>query len=465
MTLRTTLNSDPASKKLKGKTVIDRSHLRAGRPASLALACVGFVASAPGVAQAPVSGSAPPPPPPAQDDAQGVELQGVTVTDSAIIDQGYKTDRAANPKFVAPLLDTPRSVVVIPRQLIEDTGSTTLVDALRTVPGITFGAAEGGNPVGDRPFIRGFDSQGSTFVDGVRDIGAQSRETFAVDEIQIVRGSDSTLGGRGTAGGSINIVSKLPKDEDFFRADASYGNADYKRVTGDVNYRITPTVAVRLAAMYHDQDFAGRDAIYSKRWGVAPSLTVGIGTPTRLTVGYYHLKTDELPDSGIPYLYTIGNTPNLGESYSEPAIGRVTTAGGATGVVKRSTFYGLKDRDFRNSYVDQFTIRAEHELGNGLTIRNTSRFSRTEQNYIFLLPDDSTGNVYGTTATNTGANLTNGGYVWRRANTRQGNTKSMINQSDIYGTFSTGSIRHSIAAGIELAWEDAVRAPMSRAAI
>jgi catecholate siderophore receptor len=234
-------------------------------------------------------------------------------------------------------------VVVVDKQVIKDTGSATLVEALRTVPGITFGAAEGGNPIGDRPFIRGFDSQGSTYLDGVRDIGAQSREVFAVEQIQIVRGSDSTLGGRGSAGGSINIISKLPERDTFVAGSGSYGTADYKRITGDVNYRLNDKVAFRITGMWHDQDVAGRDAIWQKRWGVAPSVTIGMDGPNKLTIAYYHLDTDELPDSGLPYLYTIGNTPNLGFSYSEPAIGDVTTAGGQTGHVKRSTYYGLKD--------------------------------------------------------------------------------------------------------------------------
>src|SRR6201999_4473385 len=131
-------------------------------------------------------------------------------------------------------------------------------EALRTVPGISFGAAEGGNPIGDRPFIRGFDSQGSIYVDGVRDLASQSREVFAVDSVQIVRGSDSTLGGRGSAGGTINIISKLPVQSNFVRLTASAGTADYKRVTLDANYELTNTVGVRLAALWHDQDFAGR---------------------------------------------------------------------------------------------------------------------------------------------------------------------------------------------------------------
>src|SRR3546814_88015 len=211
------------------------------------------------------------------------------------------SDLPIAPKATAPLLDTPRSIAIISKEVIKDTGSATLVEALRTVPGITFGAAEGGNPMGDRPFIRGFDSQGSTFVDGVRDPSAQSREVFAVEQIQIVRGSDSTLGGRGSAGGSLNIVSKLPVAETFAAGAVSLGNADYKRATADINYRVNDLIAFRINGMWHDQDVAGRDAIWQKRWGIAPSVTIGVDGPTKLTLAYYHLETDELPDSGFPY--------------------------------------------------------------------------------------------------------------------------------------------------------------------
>ncbi|WP_157216681.1 TonB-dependent receptor [Flavisphingomonas formosensis] len=429
----------------------DRDDARSVAPAFLALSCVGLLSS-PALAQdAPTS-----------DPQQGPRLGGATVTATAIDEEGYKAERVESPKAVAPLLDTPRSILVIDKQLIQDTGAATLADALRTVPGITFGAAEGGNPIGDRPFIRGFDTQGSTFLDGVRDIGAQTREVFAVEQVQVVRGSDSTLGGRGSAGGSINVISKLPQADTFARLDGSFGNADYKRITGDVNYRLSEQVAVRLAAMWHDQDVAERDAIWQKRWGVAPSITIGMGGPTRLTAAYYHLDTDELPDSGIPFLYTIANAP-AGNTVTTPAMGEVTTAGGQTGRVKRTNFYGLKDRDFRDSHTDQFTLRAQHDFG-GVTLRNTTRYSHTWQAYSFLLPDDSQGNVFGTASTNptTGAaaargDILTGGYVWRRANTRYGYTNSIVNQTDLYGTFETGSIKHSFAIGAEISWEKARR--------
>ena len=417
------------------------------RPAFLALSCVGFVSSAHAAINAPANDS----------DAADAEHETVTVT-------GQRQEQSANVKLTKPVIDTPRSITVLGEQLIKDTGSQNLVDALRTVPGITFGAAEGGNPIGDRPFIRGFDSQGSTYLDGVRDIGAQTREVFAVEQVEVIKGSDSVLGGRGSAGGTIDIVSKLPKASDFARGDVSFGNAAYKRATFDLNKQIGPIAAFRIEGMWHDQDVAGRDAIWQKRWGIAPSFTIGLGTPTRLTAAYYHLHTNELPDSGLPYTYactaTVCNAPAGDFVLSEP-VHHVTTLGGQSFDVPYSTFYGLKNRDFRRSNTDQATLRFEHDFAPGVTIRNTARFSHTWQGYIFLLPDDSTGNVVGTTATNASVNgvtqFTNGGYVWRRGNTRVGTTNSMIDQLDLSAKFATGRLQHSIAAGFELSNEDASR--------
>ena len=418
------------------------------RPAFLALSCVGFVSSAHAAGEPLVEG------------AGAID----TAAEGDIVVTGQHQDQSANVKLTKPVIDTPRSITILPETLIKDTGSQTLVDALRTVPGITFGAAEGGNPIGDRPFIRGFDSQGSAYLDGVRDIGAQTREVFAVEQVEVVKGSDSVLGGRGSAGGTINIISKLPKLQDFARGDLSLGNAAYKRATFDVNRLLTPIIAARIEGLWHDQDVAGRDAIWQKRWGIAPSITIGLGTPTRLTAAYYHLHTNELPDSGLPYTYvctaTACNAPAGDFVLSEP-VHLVTTRGGQSLTVPYSTFYGLKDRDFRKSNTDQLTFRVEHDLSDAVTIRNTARFSHTWQGYIFLLPDDSTGNVVGTTTTNPVVNgvtqYTSGGYVWRRANTRVGKTDSLIDQLDLTAKFRTGPFRHDLAAGLEYSSEDARR--------
>ena len=418
-----------------------RSNLRAGSTASafLALSCFGLTAT-PLAAQTA----------PAKEDEKATELQGVTVTDTAINEGSYKVDRQDSPKSTASILNTPRSITVIPAQVIKDTASATLTEALRTVPGITLGSGEGGNPLGDRPFIRGFDSQPSTYLDGVRDIGAQSREVFAVEQIEVVKGSDSVTGGRGNPGGAINLVSKLPTSDRFAAASGVYGNADYKRATVDVNQPLNELIGVRLEAMYHDQGVAGRDALYQKRWGVAPSIKIGLTGPTSLTLAYYHLHTSELPDSGIPYLYTINNAP-AGVTETSPARNFTTIAGRQIST-PRDAFYGLKDRDFRKTNVDEFTIRASHEFANGMTIRNTSRYGHAEQNYIWTQPDDSQGNVYGT---NPAAPGTAGGYVWRRINNRNGYAEGVINQTDLYGKLHTGPLEHSFAGTLEISMERA----------
>ncbi|MFT3976974.1 MAG: TonB-dependent receptor [Sphingomonas bacterium] len=396
----------------------------------LALSCVGMISSAiPAHAQT------------QSDPEKPTNLGGVTVTDTAITEGSYKTDKLDSPRYTAPLVDTPRSITVIPQQVIKDTASASLTEALRTIPGITLGAGEGGNPLGDRPFIRGFDSQNSLYLDGVRDLGASSRETFAVEAIEVVKGSDSVMNGSGNAGGSINIVSKHPTADRFVEAQGSYGSADYKRATIDINQPLNDFIGVRLNAMYHDQDVAGRDAIWQKRWGIAPSVKIGLSGPTSLTVDYYHLHTNELPDSGIPYTYSIANEP-AGVSETGPAT-RFTTLNGQTIDVPRGAFYGLRDRDFRKTNVDEATIRFEHEFGNGFVIRNTSRYSHSTQEYIYTQPDDQQGNVANT------------GQVWRRANTRYGYQEGMVNQTDLSGKFDTGSIKHSIAASAEYSWQQA----------
>ncbi|MDX3899274.1 MAG: TonB-dependent receptor [Sphingobium sp.] len=407
----------------------------------IALSCVGlFVSAAPAMAQMADQ---------ARPDAQGPKLGGMTVTDTALDEEGYKVDKADSPKYTAPLVDTPRSITVIPASVIKDTASASLTEALRTVPGITLGAGEGGNPLGDRPFIRGFDSQASTYLDGVRDVGAQSREVFAIEQIEVVKGSDSTTGGRGGAGGSLNLITKVPKADRFVAASGSIGNADYKRATIDINQPISDFVGFRLNAMWHDQDVAGRDAIWSKRWGVAPSLKLGLKGPTSLTISYYHLDTDELPDSGIPYLYTIGNAP-AGVTETGPAQD-FTTIDGRELSVPRGAYFGLEDRDFRKTKVDNFTIRAEHDFG-GVTLRNTSRYGHSTQGYVWTQPDDQQGNVYGTSAASP---ATAGGLVWRRVNSRYSETEGLLNQTDLFGEFTIGGIRNSFAASIELSEEKA----------
>ncbi len=335
-------------------------------------------------------------------------------------EQSYKADTSASKKYTAPLRETPKSVTVITDQVIRDTGSLTLVDALRTTSGITFGAGEGGNPAGDRPIIRGFNAESDTFIDGLRDVGSQTREIFNVERIEVSKGPGSAYTGAGSTGGSLNLISKTAKQRDFGDASVTLGSDQTRRYTLDVNRVLSDNVAGRLNLMKHEANVAGRDGVDVSRWGVAPTITFGFDTPTRATLSYYHLETDDMPDYGIPLTVATPSNPRR-----EPV------------KVDRDNFYGLENRDFRESTTDAGTLRLEHDLNENLTVSNTTRIARTTLDYIVTNPDDSRGNV---------AN----GLVSRSAKSRNSNTQSWVNQTDLTARFDTGSIEHTLVTGVEI---------------
>ncbi|MFK3645668.1 TonB-dependent receptor [Pseudomonas protegens] len=361
---------------------------------------------------------------------KAIALEATSITGEAQDNTSYQVEKASSQKYTAPLVDTPRSVTVIPQQVLKDTAATSLQDALRTVPGITFGAGEGGNPQGDRPFIRGFDAQGDTYLDGVRDTGGQSREIFDIESVEVSKGPNSSFGGRGSAGGSLNLVSKQPKQQDFLNGGFTYGSDQTRRYTLDVNRQFLEGAAFRLNLMSHEQNVAGRDAVNYDRWGVAPSLTFGMGTPTRVNVSYYHMESDDLPDSGIPYGYS-SKAPKAAHIHDKP------TDGGDS-----NNFYGLKDRDFRKTRADISTFSVEHDLNDNMTLKNTLRHGNTGQDYILTQPDDSQHNVnqFGT--------------VWRRANSRVSTTETTTNQTDLFGEFHALGFKNNYSTGLEFTGEE-----------
>lgn len=389
----------------------------ASSPRRLLATALGLAFAVPATAAEPAAAAAPDS---AMDPQQATKLDEIAVRANTI--------NASSPKLTAPLLDTPRAVSVIPKAVIQSTASTTLTEALRTVPGITFAAGEGGTAVGDRPLIRGFDAVSDIYVDGIRDTGTQTRETFDVEQIDVIKGPSSVYTGRGSAGGSINIITKAPKAENFTDASLGLGTDNYKRGTLDVNYLVSEHIAARLNVMGHKNDVPGRDEVWGKRFGIAPSVTFGINTPTRLTLDYYHLNTYDLPDSGIPLdgPYTTG--PFAGTGTGKPAH------------VDRNNFYGFADRDFRKTKADIGTVRFEHDFADSFTIRNTTRYGVTSNNYIWSNPDDSSGNLPF-------------GYVYRSAKSRIADTRTGVNQTDLTGEFNTGSIKHNFATGVEFALE------------
>lgn len=369
--------------------------------------------------------------------AQDATLSTVTVQESAM--PSFKTETAPSAKFTAPLLDTPKTVQVINEEVIKQTGATSLQEALKATPGITFGNGEGGSPTGDQPFIRGADAQSSTFVDGMRDIAAGTREVFNLESVEVIKGADSAYAGRGGAGGSINLTTKKAKADNFISGDVGLGTDQYKRATLDLNRTLGETTGFRLNAMAHDANVPGRNGPENKRWGIAPTVTFGMGTPTEVTLSWQHLQTDDIPDGGVPYLYSNGinaagskNATQLpGGSVVRPTYGN-----------NRENWYGLKNRDYSQEKSDLFTASVEHKFTDTNKLRNSLRYSKSELDYVWTQPDDSKGNV---------AN----GYVWRRGNARVSDTTTLQNVTEFTGKEQTGSVTHNYALGLELSKEKA----------
>ncbi len=344
-----------------------------------------------------------------------VQLPTVSVEGQTPAADSYKVENSASPKFTEPLLDTPRSITVIPRAVIDERGATSLTDVLRTVPGISLGAGEGGILAGDRTFIRGFDARGDMFVDGARDFGAYFRDPFNLEQVEILKGPSSAYTGRGSTGGSINQVSKTPRADNFYSGALTLGTDLTKRATIDVNQSVSEGVAVRFNAMGHDQEVAGRDDVEQQRWGVAPSITFGLGKPTQVTASYFHLNQDNIPDYGHPF---------------DPATGRPVN-------VSRDNFYGLVNRDFDEAQADMGTLRFDHEFNDAFKFRNLTRYGETTRNYIVTKPEYTAG----------------ASTVTRANRSRDSEDTILLNQSDLTSKFDTGFINHTLVTGVELSRE------------
>ncbi len=429
------------------------------RPAAgtafLALSCVGLLTSAAQAAEPPVDAARAPA---AMEQEKRIERDDIIVNGKII-----PATTLESPKATRDLIDTTQTITVIGDQTIRKQNLLTLRDVLQTIPGITFGAGEGGGGYGDSINLRGYSANNDITIDGVRDSAQYSRsETFNLQQVEVYNGANSVFGGGGSVGGTINLVTKRPQAENLTVVSGGIGSDDYYRATVDANVRVSDLVAVRLNAVGHKNDIPGRDVERNKRWAVAPSLMVGVEGPTSLTLQYYHQEDDNVPVFGVPYY-------------------RSATFSGLLPGTDRKGYYGIVNLDKQDITVDQGTATISHRFSDKVSIRNLSRWQRVAQDSttsapqgVLCLTNNRTPTGAACTVSFTAPVLYEG--VLRPATTaapfivtvqpgsflgngprglvRNQENQLLYNQTDLRAVFNTGGLEHTLVIGASLSKED-----------
>jgi catecholate siderophore receptor len=343
----------------------------------------------------------------------------------------YKVNRSAESRFTEPVRDTPKSVTVIPKEVIQDQGATSFRDLARVTPGVTLGTGEGGNAFGDRIFIRGFEARNDVYIDGQRDPGVSSREIFAVEQVEIVKGPSSAFMGRGTTGGSVGLESKKARTgNDFVVGELTGGTSDTARAAVDANYQLAPGVALRVNGLYHTGDTPGRDHVNNERWGAAAALTWKLSPTLSLDADYYYLRSNGMSDYGHPF------NPATLEPYK----------------VDPDNFYGAVGRDFIKNGADIGTAALQWQPSDAVKLRSQTRYGEVSNRYVVSVPraprvvandpaDLAAGFVPGEPVVDTGTAQ------------RDAVTKYLGNITTLNLDFATGAVSHEMVLGGEFSHE------------
>lgn len=322
------------------------------------------------------------------------------------------------PQLAQPLLDTPQSINVVSGQELADRAIDDLNDALRNVPGISLGAGEF-SWQGNSPIIRGFAARTDMFLDGIRDFGNYYRDAFNIQQLEVLQGPSSILFGRGSTGGVINQTSKHPHFGDVAALTLAAGTDDTYRAVADVNREFEGLgrgAAGRIVGLVHHSKVAGRDVGEFNRYGIAPSLAMGLGTPTRLTASYFHQSDRNVPDYGIPWYF------------------------GEGAPVPRNYFYGF-DSDYLDTDADILTLSAAHDANENVTVDAKLRYAHYDRNFRITeaLLDPST-----TRSTPLPDVILNRN-IW----SGDGTETALLGQLSATFEFDTGGLGHTFVTGVE----------------
>jgi catecholate siderophore receptor len=306
-----------------------------------------------------------------------------------------------------PVKDIPQALSVVSEQQIEDQQLRSVADLLYFVPGATPGTGEGNR---DQFTLRGNNTTADFFVDGIRDDVQYSRDFYNTDRVEVLRGPNAMIFGRGGGGGIINRVTKRstlgPLGQFAVSADSEGGI----RLTGDLDQPLAPTAGLRVSAMYEDGDSFRRD-FDLERWGISPTLGLLVGPRTRIDLSYERLHDRRTTDRGLP------------ADMDRPLEGH------------DRTFFGDPDLSFAEADVNLASVALQHELGTGLTVRNRTSLGDYDKFYQ---------NVYPTNLDEESGEVSLGAYNSRN------DRRNLISQTDLIWNSRIGGVDQTILVGIEL---------------
>ncbi|MCY7296900.1 TonB-dependent receptor [Alteromonas sp. a30] len=270
----------------------------------------------------------------------------------------YKAERSGDERRLADLVDLPQTLQILTQQQLQDSGKSDLKEVLSAQAGVTLGTGENGNAFGDRYIIRGHEARSDVFVDGLRDPGMTTRESFASEQIEITKGPSATFAGRGSSGGAVNSITKQASPNfDFNRVDASIGTDDHYRLVLDSNIAINENNALRVNLLQADETVPDRDGIERSRQGILVSGYTEASEKLSFIGDVYYLDAEDVPDLG---------------SYFDRDTRKP---------VENIPVYA-QNEDFLDTEVTAFTLRTHYDINDEWRFYNATRYGKTDNGYI-----------------------------------------------------------------------------------
>ncbi|MEA2975067.1 MAG: catecholate siderophore receptor [Alphaproteobacteria bacterium] len=351
--------------------------------------------------------------------AQAIELETITVEGNSGTTGYLTTGTSTATKTDTPLRDIPQAINVVTKQQIKDTGAQRIEDVVRYVPGVNWHQGEGNR---DQIVIRGQSSTADFFVNGMRDDAQIYRDLYNSERIEILKGPNAMIFGRGGGGGVLNRVLKEADGTPIREVTVQGGSYNDKRISTDFGGKVTDSFAARLNAIYEDSD-GYRDYFHMKRYGFNPTFTWTPTADTRIKFSYEHFRDRRTADRGIP--------SQNGQPYFPAA---------------PSQFFGNPALSYTPSTQNIATTTVEHDFDSGLKVKSQTRFADYKRFYQ---------NVYPGSAVNAAGNLTLSAY--NNSNDRQ----NLFNQTDWTYKFLTGPVKHTALFGTEFGNQKSANARFS----